>query len=84
MIIKSINIYRNSRLDRDTKKWVEHYKTTVQLQDLSETEVEFSLNDEEQKRLLDDISEILPAKLNNFSNDFKQSLKIVNKTGEPK
>lgn len=72
MEIRSINIYKSSRYENNELK--DFYKVTIRLNSSKETDIEIQLNGEEQKALFKAISEILPAKLNEFNQELQQNL----------
>lgn len=74
MKIKSVTIYKRTKYLGDGK-WQEYYAVTVGFEDNQETKVEVNLTDAEQGKLFEALSEILPAKLNEFSADFAKSLR---------
>lgn len=74
MEVKSVTIYKRNKY-LDDGKWQEYYAVTVNLEDSRETKVEVNLTDAEQGKLFEALSEILPAKLNEFSADFAKSLR---------
>lgn len=72
MEIRSINIYKSSRYENHKLK--EFYSVSISLESSRETKVEIQLNGEEQKAFFKAISEILPAKLNEFNQELQQNL----------
>ena len=72
MKINNIYIYLSSKYENHEQK--EFYKVTIRLESSKETDIEISLNEEEQKPLFNALKDILPKKIDEFNAEFKESL----------
>lgn len=75
MEVKHIYVNQMHRYDSEAKKSVMYYTVSVTLENDKETRVDISLNDSEQKKLLNTLADILPAKLSEFGREFQESLR---------
>lgn len=72
MKVHSMYIHLSSKYENHELK--EFYKVNIQLQSSKETDIEISLNEEEQKPLFNALKDILPKKIDEFNAEFKESL----------
>lgn len=72
MKVRSIHIYTSFKYENHEQK--DFYKVDIKLESSKETNIEISLNEEEQKPLFNALKEILPKKIDEFNAEFKENL----------